>query len=315
MTISTLVESCAPNNRTDADFRAWAQVVHNMMENAGLVQTADTGQINLTTVTKPTANNGVGGYEIWRFDDALQATAPIFIRLEYGTSYYNASGAQAPQVTHIIGTGTNGAGTITGELVSSSRSGSTSSTSNDSTSSYPCYGSGDGSFVAMVMWPGWTESKYAFHGFLVERSRDADGVPTGDGIAYQAWGYVESPKCVVTDFATASQTTYISYAGPLAPIQSMAGTSSLTAASLSKDGATAPALLMPRVGARINPWVSPAICVVFAADQPTVGNPISVALPGEPDAVFRGFGAGGAALYNAGIMGYASFMPCLRWAV
>ena len=70
---------------TTADFRAWGLELSNAMQTAGLVKESTvTGQINWATVNAPGAINTVAGYEVYRFNDALQATAPVFIKIEYG---------------------------------------------------------------------------------------------------------------------------------------------------------------------------------------------------------------------------------------
>jgi hypothetical protein len=74
------------------------------------VQTSDTGQVNWTTVTKPGVANTVGGYEIWRFADSLQAANPIFIKLEYGVS----SVASVPSLWVQLGVAMNGSGSFVG---------------------------------------------------------------------------------------------------------------------------------------------------------------------------------------------------------
>jgi len=79
------------------------------MSTIGLVQTSDTGQVNWTTATKP-GSNTTTDYEIWRFNDSLQGTAPIFIKLFYGTGVSTSYPAMKIQV----GTGSNGSGTLTG---------------------------------------------------------------------------------------------------------------------------------------------------------------------------------------------------------
>jgi len=94
---------------TDAGFRAWAQQVHDALSAVGMVQTSDTGQINLTTVTTPGTNNTTAGYEIWRFNDSEQATDPIFFKVEYG----RGGGASFHRIIVTPGRGSNGSGTIT----------------------------------------------------------------------------------------------------------------------------------------------------------------------------------------------------------
>lgn len=93
---------------TDAGFRAWGQMVHDGFLAVGLVNTADTGQIDLRTVATPGTNGTFAGYEIWRFDDADQATEPIYFKFEYGRGGL----ASNPNYRITVGTGSNGSGTI-----------------------------------------------------------------------------------------------------------------------------------------------------------------------------------------------------------
>lgn len=97
---------------TDAKFRTWGSAVSAAIVASGLTVTADTGQINWTTVTRPTGATTKAGYEIYRFNDTLQSTYPIFIRIDYGSGA-NASG-QNPDTWLTVGTGSDGAGNITG---------------------------------------------------------------------------------------------------------------------------------------------------------------------------------------------------------
>lgn len=91
-------------HNSDADFRAWGSDLSVSLGQVGLVQTADTGQINWATVTRP-ASNTTAGYEIWRFPDSS-----LFMRWEYGTNNTSSS----PRVRVQVGTGSNGSGTLTG---------------------------------------------------------------------------------------------------------------------------------------------------------------------------------------------------------
>lgn len=97
----------------DAGFRAFAQGIAAQLAACGLVKTADTGQIDLTTATKPTLSSTAAGYEIYRFNDALQASVPIFVKVEYGTGINSGGGGL--WFTVAVG-GTNGAGTLTGQV-------------------------------------------------------------------------------------------------------------------------------------------------------------------------------------------------------
>jgi hypothetical protein len=99
-----------PTNSSDANFRAWGLQINTKLALMGLVQTADSGQINWTTVLAPVAGSTVKGYEIWRFADTLQSTVPVYFKFEYGSG----SATNDPSIHHSIGSGSDGAGTLTG---------------------------------------------------------------------------------------------------------------------------------------------------------------------------------------------------------
>lgn len=101
------------DHTSTAGFRAWVQELSTNLQTV-MTKTSDTGQIDPATVNLPT-NNTAGGYEIYRFNDSLQSTRPIFIKFEYGTQT-----AGLPQIWVTVGIGTNGAGVMTG--ISSNRS-------------------------------------------------------------------------------------------------------------------------------------------------------------------------------------------------
>jgi hypothetical protein len=90
----------------DANFRAWGSDLSAAFAEVGLVQTADTGQIDWATVTRPGISTAAG-YEIWRYTDST-----VFMKIEYGTG----TGAVTPGVWLTVGTGSNGSGTLTGTV-------------------------------------------------------------------------------------------------------------------------------------------------------------------------------------------------------
>jgi len=176
---STVIE-----HSSDATFRAWGSALSAALAAVGLTQTSDTGQIDWATVTRP-GTNTAAGYEIWRFNDTLQATAPIFIKIEYGTG----SLAFAPQAWLTVGTGSDGSGTITGQ--SSTRS--TWMRNNNIASTvtpyptYVCYNATEG-FLGIMFKMGTPAADTFGHGFMaVARSVDQDdGDTNGDGCVVYA---------------------------------------------------------------------------------------------------------------------------------
>lgn len=163
----------------DAELRSWGSAVSAQLAACGLVQTADTGQINWATVTKPAAGATPAGYEIWRFNDALQATKPVFIKVEYGTG--GAATFCAMWLT--VGTGTNGAGTLSGQLFARVQvAGGTQPAAGVTVASF-CSGNGSGIRLANLCTVGQVSQLLAWG---VERPRRiADG--TYSDIGYYAW--------------------------------------------------------------------------------------------------------------------------------
>jgi hypothetical protein len=157
---------------TDADFRAWGSAISNALAAMGLVKTADTGQINFTTVLKPASGQISMGYEIWRFNDVLQATAPVFIKLEYGSG--QSAGTQLA-LWYTVGTGSDGAGNLNGNVgtrkpiyVSANQAAASNS-----------YFSGATDRINFCINPGQTSMGIQLH---IERSKDASGNNTSHGV-------------------------------------------------------------------------------------------------------------------------------------
>lgn len=171
---------------TDADFRSYCQGVNAALAACGLVQTTDTGQINNTTVTKPGAANTQAGYEIWKFNDTLQSSKPIYLRVAYGSG----GAADRPSLWLHVGTQTNGAGTLSGQLTGSAvqlAQGNSAAAGN----TLPMYCSGaqsssDARITIMCSVDGSSAARS--HGFHVERTNDSSGNPSGDGIFWMQFG-------------------------------------------------------------------------------------------------------------------------------
>lgn len=170
----------------------WVTALHNALAAVGLVQTADTGQINLASPGTSGAYSTSLGYEIWRFNDTLQATAPVFIRVEYGNGIQGGGGSGfIPTATWMtVGTGTNGAGTLTG--IVSTRvmlngwipSGGGGASPNVNNYTKPVWTSGAANRIGQCI---LREGTTAVGGDLnvfwaVERTKDAAGNDTGEGV-------------------------------------------------------------------------------------------------------------------------------------
>lgn len=202
MAYKTLVTGQNFQNTTDAAFRAWCQFISDSLAAAGWVQTADTGQINLTTVLAPTAASQNRGYQIWRMADALQATAPVYKKIEYATSV----AGNVPGVQVSFGTGSNGSGTLTTIIFPALfiHGG------NNASAKYAF--SGDTNRFTMALNYGTTVSEHLFFG--VERTKADDGTDNSTGILVS----------VIAAFVAGTNTSsgrfaYCPFTGTLPPIE------------------------------------------------------------------------------------------------
>lgn len=106
--MTTASWSTVLDQTTDAAFRTWGSELNTKFAAVGMVQTADTGQINWTTAVRA-AINTAAGYEIWRL-----SSSNLFFKIEYGSG----SAQTNPSFWITVGTGSNGSGTLTGQLSS-----------------------------------------------------------------------------------------------------------------------------------------------------------------------------------------------------
>lgn len=209
--MTTASWSAVLNHRTDAEFRAWGRDYSDHLAAVGLVRTADTGQINWDTVLRPGAINTAAGYEIWRFADALQATAPIFIKIEYGT--FNVLDRPAIWIT--VGKGSDGSGTITGiDVVRVQCNGGNGNTPDTAYPSYFCHVAGH---LAVAFRVGaWSPSSSLC--FIINRYSNDDGTPNGDGYVL----HVNNNSTSAITFARAYSVRFSAPAGAF-PIDASTG--------------------------------------------------------------------------------------------
>jgi hypothetical protein len=142
----------------------WVQSIIDAFVAVGLVQTADTGQANPAVLPAFGGTNAEMAYLMFSFNDTEQATDPIYIRVKFARG--NNSGV--PSQGYSIGTGTNGAGVLTGAFsaVYNMNNNSYWSTPN---STYACFSNG-----AFFLGNGYNANGYrTFQSWIaVERTRD-----------------------------------------------------------------------------------------------------------------------------------------------
>lgn len=162
------------DHSSDAGYRAWAAAFLNVLDTINpsiLTRTADTGQINTSTATRPSINT-IPDYAVYKFDDGIGL--PIYIRFSLGTG--NAT--SAPAMAFIIGKSTNGAGVISDQFhaISGAWSGSNVAQTGPVLS---CVIQGH---FSLLFGQGIMSNGTICFGATFTRSADSNGNPTADGL-------------------------------------------------------------------------------------------------------------------------------------
>ncbi len=129
-----------------------------------------TGVRAIPVSLRPVNANTSAGYEFYKMTGALSVTAPIILRIEYGTG----GAATYPSLWLTVGTATDGAGNFSGVTVSERRQ---LSCNGNALTPQRCAISGDVNRIAMALF--YNSSTYMF--FALERTRDAAGAETSEG--------------------------------------------------------------------------------------------------------------------------------------
>lgn len=199
---------------SDAEFRAWGSWISGNISTFGWVLVSDSGDLDWGTITKAGAANTSQGYEIWRMNDALQATVPIFMKLEYGSAN---STANSLGFWLTIGKGSDGAGTITNVIWSRRQIGHNGPTATVLAS----YMSGTSNRLQMALFSGGSAEVLRTIILSIERTVDANGAATGTGvyvICNQGIQTASAIGCCYGDYATGDK-GYETTIGALFPKQ------------------------------------------------------------------------------------------------
>lgn len=181
--MASLIFSARLSNASDALFRAWGSAVSTALGQM-LTRVTQTGEINWATVNAPVAANTFQGFEVYRLNDSLQSTAPLFFKFEYGSSTLTTFSA----IRLTIGKGVDGSGVITRVLQSAVYVFAGNAVA---TVASNCYiSNGDGSGFVFSLQPDIPSTCGGF--CCVERSRNSIGQATGDALllAFATYGAI-----------------------------------------------------------------------------------------------------------------------------
>lgn len=159
---------------TDARFRNICTFIDvGLRTTSGWTKTTCTGEADPTTIAHPTVANTKQGFRVYAMADSLQATAPIYMRVDWGSG--GAAATFAMWVT--LGTGVNtGTGAITGVAFGPIQFGGNT----NSTGAVKSYGSGSTNRFCIALFT--TTSNVGWMCFGVERTKNSNGVDTSDGL-------------------------------------------------------------------------------------------------------------------------------------
>lgn len=214
---------------TPAEFQAWAGAVYAGVEAVGLKNTGDTGQTSPEAVTSISLVNNQEHWlssKMYRFDDALQATAPIFVQIRLGILRTNSQNFPLREVS--VGSATNGANGFTGGRVTLTSA--TAMYSNPGWSgmsplapSFYCFNEEAG-FLGAVAGVGAGGSGGVLESvatFFVARTTNYAGQASGDGVTLIVGNYGKGSAGSGIDAITIPYTgRHLSFAsgpGPLCP--------------------------------------------------------------------------------------------------
>lgn len=259
----------------DAAFRSFGSGISTALAAIGLVQTSDTGQVNWTTVTRPVSNSTVAGYEIWRFNDALQGTYPLFLKVEYGSLTSITLG----QVWLTIGKGSNGSGTLTGIIFARQQT----SQHFYQTVVEDCYASSGPGGISLRFSPINTQV-----GFHIERSLNASGVATGDGVMVAFGNQSTTITASWYAFLYANPSVYVKGFSPLILPLSVQPNNFGSTCNLGRDvGVVGLALGIPIICPGVPTWTSRQVVAIAVGDIPTAKT--FSATPSVATNTYRGF--------------------------
>lgn len=162
-----------PSLDTDARYREWVSECITALTTVGMVQTVDTGQVDpsaLLTADVQTAPSAAP-YVVMRFNDSLQASHPLFIRLAFGVV---SASIKMPQMWLTVGRGSDGSGNITGTLLSASHL-ATPTASGASSATVDGAASGGEGYVALLSACGAAGTR-VHPWFIIERSPSGEAV-------------------------------------------------------------------------------------------------------------------------------------------
>lgn len=193
--MTTASWSTPVDHSNTAGFRQWGSELSTKFAAVGMVQTADTGQINWATVTIP-GTNLLAGYEIWKL-----SSGNLYFKIQYGTN----GSVNGPTFFIQTGTGSNGSGTLTGTLSTSANANTANTSPSSPLTNFQSYLCATATYFGLS----WKISAsaggpgQALSYITVGQTVDSTGAATSVGF-FQVTGGIGGASIVVQYVATAA---------------------------------------------------------------------------------------------------------------
>lgn len=191
--MATYITYSIMSANNDANFRIWGKAISDGLQAVGgivkLSSGDSSGQIDWTSVTRPTVSDTVAGYEMYRFDDTFQSSYPVFIKIEYGTGTYGVSSYHTG-LWITVGFAHDGAGTITGFKQTSGKLATTNNYAVPTYTNTRIVAASNRLACEIHSSPGSATNQP--RSFSVERTHAADGSDTNYGVIFILYSSVNS---------------------------------------------------------------------------------------------------------------------------
>ena len=268
----------------DAEFRAFVQAIDSgLLAAGGVVAASDTGQIDPATVAKPGAINTDAGFRMYRFNDAAQATQPVFIKLIFGIG----ASINLPRITFQMGTVTNGAGVFTGTRTTAAVVYPLGSVPVAGQIRHYHSSGGDGRISHVTHDPDISGRGLAF---AVERLRLLDGTPSDRAIFACAMAATTSRAHYLITNAAYYATAILSDNGATFPVP---------AGPIAIAGLGVDVLILPMI-AQVSPYFQSMLSFLFTQGGFGAGVPIAVNHMGA-ERQYMAFNGNSIGTQNAGV--------------
>lgn len=181
------------SSQVAGDIDIWLSSFYTKMNELDLTQTADTGQYVIgATNTYSNIPNGGGSfaYRMYRLDDVLSSTTPLYIKLEFSAELGTKTNGFSVAGVVTVGTATNGYGGFVGKILTQKVYAGWDTTIVPHVASYQSYATTNANYgcMALIFNPGinannGSQAVYAPFAFIIERVPNADGTPSDLGVS------------------------------------------------------------------------------------------------------------------------------------